>query len=959
MHERKNFPEMEEKILEFWKEHKIFEKSIQQREGADDFVFYDGPPFATGLPHHGHILASTAKDLVGRYKTMRGYRVERRWGWDCHGLPIENLIEKELGISGKKEIEEHGIDAFCNACEASVLKYDKEWEGVIERMGRFVDFKNNYKTMDLSFMESVWWGFKQMYDKNLVYEDTRISLYCPRCETPLSNFEIAMDNSYKTVTDPSVYVPLKIKDADVSLVIWTTTPWTLPANSAVAVHPDIAYATLTTATGRYILAQDRLEALADMLGEYTVETTQMGSDLVGLEYEPIFSYMTPTQPTTHHVVAGNFVTTQDGTGLVHIAPTFGEDDYRIGKEHGLDFFETVTSEGVFVDAISDFAGRNVWNINQKVIELLKERGAVLGVSNIKHEYPFCWRCDTKLIYKTQSAWFIAVSKIKDRMIELNQDISWYPDHLKEGRFGKGLETAPDWNVSRSRFWGNAIPVWKNDVTGEVVVVGSVEELEKLSGMKVTNLHRPAIDEITWKGAEGGTFTRIEEVFDCWVESGSMPWASVHYPFENKEFFENNYPAEFITEYIAQTRGWFYTMHVLATAIFDKPSFLHAVTTGTILAQNGEKMSKSKKNFTDPMELIQQYGVDSMRYYLMASPLMKGENLRYADKEQAEAFRKISMLVWNVYSFYEMNKQDLKSKELIASDNVLDVWILSKTQELIAYVTERFDTYDITAGTRALGEYIDELSTWYIRRSRDRMKGLEGEDEQQAALSTIRYVLLQLSKVLAPVTPFIAEELYQHVGGEKESVHLDEWPLFESLHMNTQVLDDMAIARGLIEKILAIRATTGVKIRQALGTAYITKVSLPQVYHGIIADEVNVKTVISDPTLPEESETIKINADENFKVALDIEITDELKMEGYIRELVRYINSYRKELRLTPQDVIPVYYSTEASEIIEMFARHGQDIKESIKASELIAEKKDIESGKELDINGLTVWVGIE
>ncbi len=960
MHDKKNFPEMEEEILRKWKENSIFEKSIQQRESADDFVFYDGPPFATGLPHHGHILASTAKDVVGRYKTMRGYRVLRRWGWDCHGLPIENLIEKELGISGKKEIEEYGIDKFCNACEASVLKYDKEWEKVVERIGRFVDFTNNYKTMDHDFMESVWWGFKQLWGKNLVYQDTRISLYCPRCETPLSNFEIAMDNSYKIVTDPSVYVrfPL-VDDEPVSLLVWTTTPWTLPANAAVAVNPKLIYAKIKTEHGIFIVAEDLIERLHEVLGEIQIVHRIEGVELVGKRYTPIFNHFRATQPLSYTVVGGDFVTITEGTGLVHIAPSFGEDDYRLGKEYDLDFFETVDSQGKFLPIVAEFKDKNVWNINNNVIDALELKGNLVARKNIKHEYPFCWRCDTKLIYKTQPAWFIAVHKIKDRMLQLNEAINWYPEHLKHGRFGKGLETAPDWNISRSRFWGNPLPVWVNDVTKEIFVAGSIAELEEVSGMTIKDLHRPGIDEIKWEGGQGGVFKRIPEVFDCWFESGSMPWASVHYPFENKEFFEKNYPAEFISEYIAQTRGWFYTMHVLATAIFDKPSFVNAVTTGTILSENGEKMSKSKKNFTSPQVLIDQYGVDSMRYYLMASPLMKGENLRYADKDQADVFRKVIMLLWNVYSFYELSTTHKQHNELMESPNILDRWIVSKLNLFTQEVTQYLDVYDLTTGTRLIGEFIDELSTWYIRRNRDRLKGVFGVEEQEYALNTTYYVLLTLSKVIAPIIPFIADELYQKLQGPRESVHLEDWPEVKPLQIHTDIVRDMAAARAVIEKILALRAQTGMKIRQALGVAYMTKQSLPEAYHAIIADEVNVQRVEVVAALPAASATIAVHEDEQYPVALDIELTDELRQEGDVRELTRYINSYRKELQLTPADRITLYYETTAPELQELFAQRANDLQEQVKADELLAQRAEIATGRELDVNGLSIWIGIE
>ncbi|MCC6639065.1 isoleucine--tRNA ligase [Candidatus Falkowbacteria bacterium] len=930
--DKKNFPAMENEIAKFWKEKNIFKKSIDQRDGSPDFVFYDGPPFATGLPHHGHILASTSKDLIGRYKTMRGYHVLRRWGWDCHGLPVENLIEKELEISGRKEIEAYGIGKFNDACEASVLRYDKEWRTTIDRIGRFVDFDDQYKTMDDSFMESVWWGFSQLVKKDLVYEDTRISLYCPRCETPLSNSEIAMDNSYKSVSDPSIYVAFKLKDSDEHLLIWTTTPWTLPANAAIAVNPEITYALVESEGKKLWLAQDRVEALSKDLKTTEVLATKMGSELVGLSYEPIFGYMKATHDKTHTVVAGDFVTTQDGSGMVHIAPTFVEDDYKVGKQYGLDFFETVDSQGKFLEMITDFAGKNVWEVNRDVLKHLKSMGVVVALKEITHEYPFCWRCDTKLIYKTQKAWYVAVTKIKNELLETNKQIHWYPAHLQEGRFGKGLETAPDWNISRSRFWGNPIPVWKNDVTGEIFVPESIADLEKVSGMKVKSMHRPGIDEVVWSDGKG-TFTRTPEVFDCWFESGSMPWASVHYPFENKEFFEKNYPSQFITEYIAQTRGWFYNMHVLAIAIFGKPSFTHAVTTGTILAENGQKMSKSKKNFTPPEELFEKYGVDSMRFYLMSSPLMKGENLRYADKEQADAFRKIIMLSWNVYSFYELYRNVVKHEASTKSQHLLDVWIISKTQALVRDVTQKLDAYDITTATRLIGEYINELSTWYIRRSRDRFKDDGSSSDLIDVLSTTRYALLTLVKVMAPVTPFIAEDMYLRLGDEKESVHLCDWPTYDESLISQTSLTHMDTAKESIEKALAIRAKNQRKVRQALSTLYITTTSLPQAYFDIIADEVNVKEVMLVESLPH-GEFIVTSNEEKPTVALNIEITPQLQIEGDVRELVRMINAYRKELGLTPTDMITLGIAT--SDLLwEYIMLHKEHILASNKLTDLV------------------------
>lgn len=959
--QRKNFPQMEEEIVKYWKENKIFEKSIAQREGQPDFVFYDGPPFATGLPHHGHILASTSKDLMGRYKSMRGYRVLRRWGWDCHGLPVENLIEKELGISGRKEIEAFGIDKFNNACEASVLKYEHEWADTVDRIGRFVDFKNSYMTMSNDFMESVWWGFKQLFEKNLIYRDTRISLYCPRCETPLSNSEIQMDNSYKMVTDPSIYVKFKLKNEEgSSLLVWTTTPWTLPANSAIAVNPHIPYLkVLLNETGEHVyLAQPAYLRMQEWLGDHKIVKEVQGEDMIGWDYEPLFNYF-ELEKKAYFVVAGDFVTTEDGSGLVHIAPTFGEEDYQLGKQLDLAFIETVDSQAKFLPQVTQWAGKGVWNANPHIIEYLEAQGSVFKVVHIKHEYPYCWRCDTKLIYKTQLAWYVKVSALKQRMIELNEDIAWHPDNLKHGRFGKGLESAPDWNISRSRYWGNAIPIWVCDACGDLNVIGSIAELEEKSSKKAIQLHRPTIDEHTWACECGkGRYTRTTEVFDCWFESGSMPWASVHYPFENKEYFEANYPAEFISEYVAQTRGWFYNLHVLATAIFDKPSFVHAVTTGTIVGKDGQKLSKSKKNFTDPMELVSKYGVDSMRYYLMASPLMNAENLSYKDEDQEDALRKIIMLTWNVYTFFATYADKVTSKELIESTNVLDQWILSRLHSTIQELTTLFDTYEISRGTRLIGSFIDELSTWYVRRSRDRFKDDDKPEDQQFALSTLRYVLLELSKLMAPITPFIAEDLYRSLGGGKESVHLEDWTEFNPMMIKNQVLTDMDTARGVIEKALAIRSVSGVKIRQALGTLMITNKQLSEPYFAILQDEINIKNVVVVDELPSESDMIKINADDRFKVALDLTITPELKLEGNFRELTRHINGMRKEMGLTPNDQIVVYFIPEGQEMIKTMEVYGSELKKAVRATELKEEKGNLE-GKELKVNDGMIWVAIE
>ncbi|MDP2656718.1 MAG: isoleucine--tRNA ligase [bacterium] len=897
-----NFSHEEEEILNFWDTEDIFNRSIANREGGQDFVFYDGPPFATGLPHHGHILASTAKDLIGRYKTMQGYRVLRRWGWDCHGLPLENLCEKELGISGKKEIEEYGIDKFNNACESSVLKFDKEWEKMVRRIGRFVNFKDSYKTMDRSYMESVWWGFSQLYTKGLIYKDTRISLYCPRCETPLSNFEIAMDNSYRDVKDPSVYVAYKLKDVENQyLLVWTTTPWTLPANAAIAISPNLEYLRVVSDFGKtYIVAKELYPRLKEMFGNHHLLDSFPASTLIGRSYEPLFDYFTPKRPRTFTVLAGDFVSAQDGTGLVHIAPAFGEDDYRIGKDQDIDFFESLDSQSRFVPEVKAWAGKMAWNINQNILDALVDRGHVLKVESIMHSYPFCWRCETKLLYKTQPAWFVKVADIKDRMITLNEDISWHPDHLQHGRFGKGLETAPDWNISRSRYWGNPMPIWECEACEKREIFDSLEKLEMRAGHTIGDLHRPDIDEVTFKCECGGVAKRIPEVFDCWFESGSMPWASIHYPFENKDFFENNFPAEFISEYIAQTRGWFYTLHVLSVGIFDRPAFRNAVTTGTIAARNGQKMSKSKNNYTPPIELINKYGVDSMRYYLMASSLMNAENLNYKDEDQADAFRKIILLLWNVYTFYDTYRQTRSFDPEMKSDDLVDRWIDMKMAILARDVAMAYDNYAITKGTRLIGEFINDLSTWYVRRSRDRFKS-EDSAEQEKAMATLHRVLVITSKVIAPVTPFIADMIYTKIETTHSSVHLCDWPTFDATLIDETLNRDMDAVRQIVEKTHALRSGAGIKLRQPLASLIINQ-ELRTELCAIIADEVNVKSVTCATQIPDGDGWV---CDEAKSVGLQTVLDQTLKDEGLLRDIVRQINALRKEKGLTIQDRIIV------------------------------------------------------
>jgi isoleucyl-tRNA synthetase len=961
---------LEEEVLNFWEHSNIFEKSVAKEAPLGDYVFYDGPPFGTGEPHYGHILSSVSKDVVPRYWTMRGYRVERRWGWDCHGLPIENIIEADLKISGKKQIEEMGVAKFNEACRSRVLEYADIWDGMVRRIGRWVDFKNSYKTMDTTYMESVWWGFKEMWSKDLIYEGRKVLLYCPRCETPISNFEVAMDNSYKDVTDATLYVKFKATnakeklglDGDAYILAWTTTPWTLPSNVALAVGEKIDYVVVEDDV-KYILAKERLaEVFKDK--EVKVIKDLKGSDLLGLEYEALLDVLLPEEEQAkkaYYVVPGDFVTTEDGTGIVHIAPVYGEDDYKLGQKFELPIIPTLDEKGHFTQTVPEFTGLYFKKANELVINALTERGTVFASVKVTHSYPHCHRCDTALFYNAIPAWFLNISKIRDKMLEHNQQVNWYPEHLKDGRFAKGIEQAPDWNISRNRYFATPIPIWRCDECGELEVVGSVEELQQKSGAAgITDIHNHNIDHLTWKCAKcSHEMKRVKEVFDCWVESGSMPFAQMHFPFENEQKFKDNFPAKFISEYISQTRAWFYVMHAISTALFDRHSFENVVTTGVILNEKGEKMSKSKKNFPDPYKVINEFGADALRAYLMGSSVMHAENLFFNENEVKDLFRKNVMILWNVYKFYEMyaaeGEPKISSSEFEIGDgkNVLDKWILARLDELIDEVTKQMDAYDLPRSVRPLGDFINDLSTWYIRRSRDRFKG-EDEADKQAALATTGHVLVKLAKVMAPFMPFIAEQVWQKVTGfdfkdESRSVHLEEWPISELRNkMYPEVLEEMETVRKIVEAGLAKRDEVGMKIRQPL-PYYSTDLvkELSSEYVEIIKDELNVSE-------------LRFGANE-----LGTEMTEELLMEGTKRELVRFINAMRKNAGLTIQDRITIYWNATEADfakpmVKKVFDELGEELAKDVLASEIKSgNSSEIDLEKEVKVNGEPVWLGIK
>lgn len=915
-----NANEQEQEILKFWDEDKSFEKSVNERPEDKPYHFYDGPPFATGLPHYGHIVASLMKDAVPRFWTMRGFRVERKWGWDCHGLPIENIIEKDLNLNSKKAIEEYGVAKFNEACRSTVLKYANEWKKTVKRMGRWVDMENDYKTMDIDFMESVWWVFGELWEKDLIYKGHKAMHICPRCVTPLSNFEVTQ--GYKDVKDISLVAKFKLKNSekfdssDIYILAWTTTPWTLPGNVLLAIKNDINYllVNIEGEDGDFILAEDRASSVL-MGKQFFVKKEFKGQDLLGLEYEPLFPYFSDT-PRAFRVVEADFVTTTDGTGVVHIAPAFGDDDYKIGQREGVPLVQHVGMDGRFIEEVKDFVGQEVKPLEEptatdvEIIKWLAQNNKLFSKEKFEHSYPHCWRCDTPLLNYATSSWFVRVTEIREKLLKNNKEIRWVPEHIKEGRFGDWLEGARDWAVSRNRFWGTPLPVWEAE-DGEAICVGSVKELEELTGQKITDLHKHFIDDLEIKKG-GKVFRRIPEVLDCWFESGSMPYGQMHYPFENEEKFEAGFPAEFIAEGQDQTRGWFYTLHVLATALTlennysikkdsSVPAFKNVIVNGIVLAEDGKKMSKRLKNYPEPDLILEKYGADAMRYYLLTSPVMEAENLNFSETGVREVYNKLINTLWNVVEFYKLYAED--TKENIISNHILDKWILSKLQILINDVTKGMESYRLVNASRPLVEFVTELSQWYVRRSRDRFKGDDKDDRKNAA-ATLRSVLLTLSKLLAPFTPFIAEKIWLELSSEKNSVHLSSWPVKEDKFLDEKVLQDMVLARKIVELGLAARAEAGIKVKQPLRSIHYIGDKLPDSFAGVIADELNVKEVVHENRI-QKQEGLVFKEDTITSVLLDVLIDDNLKEEGLARELVRIVNLQRKEMKLTPNDYVDV------------------------------------------------------
>jgi len=879
---RQNLPELEHEVIKFWEKTKAFEKSVSNRDPEKSYVFYDGPPFATGLPHYGHILSSTTKDVIPRYWTMKGYRVERVWGWDCHGIPIENMIEKELKLKGgKKAIEAMGIDKFNAICKSSILRFDKQWEKTIQRIGRWVDFKNSYKTMDTSYMESVWWAFKTLYEKDLVYQGKRVILYCPRCSTPLSNFEIAMDNSYQEINDTSTIYKFPVKDQKGTyLLAWSTTPWNKLATPALAVHPKLTYVKIKQGKEFYILAKNTLKILNK--NPYKVVDTFKSKDLEKLEFIEHFQFFKPKKGERHGVIiAEDFVTDDEGTGIVTLA-VYGEDDYRVMTKHRIQLIEHVDDDGKLKSQVTPWANMFILKADPLINKYLESKGLIYRNDPYTHRVPVCYRCSTRLYYAPIPAWFINIQKIKPQLLKANQSVNWYPSYLKNGRFGKGLKDAPDWNISRSRYWGTPMPVWASQ-SGEIRVIGSIKDLQTWAvdskkANQLTDIHRQHLDDLeVWiddkKTIKG---KRIKEVFDCWVESGSMSFASIHYPFENKQKFEDHYPAQFISEYIAQTRAWFYTLHVISVALFGKPAFENVLTTGTIMAEDGTKMSKSKKNFPDPNLLIEKYGVDSLRFYLMSSSVMKADNPNFSENSVKEIYQKLISILYNVFSFYKLYVPGLPANPKPSTDNIMDKWLVSLTNSLIYDVTDYLDNYNTVKACQSIQTYVSSLSTWYLRRSRDRLK------QHNSTQQTLFWALNKLSRVMAPITPFISETIYQNINTANSSVHLTDWPKTNKDLIHPKLETNMAKVRQVVEKIHAERKEKNLKVRQPLAKVTISTKSFGKPnLHQVILDETNIKSL----KFSGKSETLSIQ--------LDTKLTPVLKEEGEAREIIRQVQQARK------------------------------------------------------------------
>lgn len=901
---RRRALEYEKALVDYWKKNKTFEKSVEQRPAENSYVFYDGPPFITGVPHHGTLLSSIVKDAVPRYQTMKGKRVERVWGWDTHGLPAENFVEKKLGIADRHEIgTKISLADYITTARESMIQTGDLWESTIDRIGRWVDFKGAYKTMDRDYMESVWWAFKTLYEKGKIYEGEKVLMYDTKWATPLSKAEVTMDaGAYQVVTDPSVYVKFKLHDGS-TLLAWTTTPWTLPANTALAVNKDFDYVEVKLDGEQFIVAKDLAQKVLTNEKhqplDYEIVRTMKGRELVGESYEPLLGK--DRGENAHKVWHADFVSSEDGTGIVHLAPAYGEDDFAMGKQHGIPVVHVLDEYGNYTEG--DWQGENVWEINKTIAKTLHERGVVWKIDYIQHEYPHNLRNGNRIMYRAHPSWFMDIDGQRTEMLEENtENINWFPEHIKHGRFENTVKTAPDWNLSRDRFWATAMPVWKGlDGEGDehIKVVGSYAELKELSGVELDDYHRPWVDDIEFD-LNGVHYKRIDKVLDCWFESGSMPFAQFHYPFENVEKFEQNFPGDFIVEYVGQVRAWFYYVHAVNVGLFGSNAFKNVITTGTLAGNDGRKMSKSYGNFTDPNELMDQFSADSLRFLLLSSPVLNGEDFSLIDKDVGDVARKLSM-IWNMYDFFTMYAEvdgwqfDGQVKDPSESlENPLDQWIVSRVHQLTQEIAKYMDVYDLPNALKPVLPFIEDASNWYVRRSRRRFWKSEDDVDKSNAYQTLHYVLVQLSMILAPFTPFLAEELYQKLTGG-ESVHLLDWP--EVGHVNELVVRDMETVRDYVNQALSLRAKERVKIRQPLASVTVPSLGEFVNFEDILIEELNVKKVVQGDEL-----------------ALDFEITPELRREGLVREVIRHVQAARKDAGLNVDDRILLGLPTEDEEL---------------------------------------------
>ena len=1010
---RADFPAIERAVLNRWNEQKTFQQSIDSRPTDAEYVFYDGPPFANGLPHHGHLLTGYVKDVVPRYQTMRGKRVDRRFGWDCHGLPAEMETEQELGVSGRAAITEYGIETFNASCRQSVLKYTSEWQETVTRQARWVDFENDYKTMDLTYMESVMWAFKQLWDKGLIYKAFRVMPYSWGAETPLSNFEIRLDDATRPRQDPAITVWFELAGDDIAefsgerpvrLLAWTTTPWTLPSNLALAVGPNIEYVLVEALDERWVLSSDCLEKYADQLPSYQIIRTFPGSSLVGLSYKPIFDFFVH-RDDAFRVLAADFVDTAEGTGIVHMAPGFGEDDQVVCEANEIEIRDAVPvdDQGRFTGIISDWAGDNVFDANPKIIQLLKDLGKVLHHDTYEHNYPHCWRTDTPIIYKAISSWYVEVTKIRSQLQKINQEINWVPEHVKDGRFGQWLAGARDWSISRNRFWGSPIPVWMSDNPDypRTDVYGSLDELESDFGVRPHDLHRPFIDELTRPNPDDptgqSTMRRVPEVLDCWFESGSMPFAQVHYPFENKQWFEEHFPADFIVEYINQTRGWFYTLHVLAGALFDRPAFQNVICHGILLAEDGNKLSKRLRNYTEPTEIFHAQGSDALRWYLMSTNIVRGGDTRISDAGIDDVTRQVLIPIWNAYSFFTLyaNVDSHQAALRTDSQHLLDRYLLAKTRSLVNNTTVALDAYDLPGAANEIQLFIDALNNWYIRRSRDRFWGPEGGGKGDPdAYDTLYTVLTTFTRVAAPFLPMIMEEIY---GGltHGDSVHLASWPNLDELPEDPDLVSRMDQIREAASTALHLREEAGLRVRLPLGSVTVAGKNASDLSEvaDLLAEEINVHEVILTEEIGD-SATLNLKPNGNILgprlgsevqkvfaaakrgdwvfaeegrtevaghlldpqeydlalepadptttaslrsndtvVILDTNVTPELKAEGSARDLIRTIQQARKDADLEVTERIAVEVSWSPDDI-EAIRKHEGAIMAAVLAHQI-------------------------